>query len=83
MAEAIQKKGVLLGVPKGIWRVIRCNPFCAGGYDPVERDPKNPPLPWESRLDYEARLAAVKNIDFEGDIETAIQNKSTDKDTAE
>ena len=38
MIEAIRKKGVLVGVAKGIWRVLRCQPFNPGGYDPVEKE---------------------------------------------
>ncbi|MDD5197433.1 MAG: membrane protein insertion efficiency factor YidD [Candidatus Gracilibacteria bacterium] len=37
MVESIEKKGVVRGVPKGIWRVLRCNPWSRGGYDPVEK----------------------------------------------
>jgi putative membrane protein insertion efficiency factor len=33
--DAINKYGVLKGCIKGIYRVIRCNPFNKGGYDPV------------------------------------------------
>lgn len=40
MAESIEKKGVMRGVPKGIWRILRCNPWSRGGYDPVEREEK-------------------------------------------
>ncbi|MBO5733424.1 MAG: membrane protein insertion efficiency factor YidD [Clostridia bacterium] len=36
--EAIEKKGVVRGGAKAIWRILRCNPFCKGGYDPVEKD---------------------------------------------
>lgn len=32
---AIEKYGVLRGTAKAIWRILRCNPFCRGGYDPV------------------------------------------------
>ncbi|MDD3468389.1 MAG: membrane protein insertion efficiency factor YidD [Thermoguttaceae bacterium] len=32
--EAVQKYGVIRGTLKGIWRILRCNPFCKGGYDP-------------------------------------------------
>lgn len=34
--EAIEKKGVLVAIPLIIWRVLKCNPFHPGGYDPVE-----------------------------------------------
>lgn len=33
--EAIEKKGVIKGLLYGIWRILRCNPFSKGGYDPV------------------------------------------------
>lgn len=33
--EAIQKHGVLKGGALAFWRILRCNPFCKGGYDPV------------------------------------------------
>jgi hypothetical protein len=34
--EAIQKYGVVLGGIKTTWRIMRCNPFNKGGYDPVK-----------------------------------------------
>jgi len=33
--QAIEKYGLLKGVLKGIWRILRCNPFFPGGYDPA------------------------------------------------
>jgi len=33
--EAINKHGVIKGSALGTWRIIRCNPFSKGGYDPV------------------------------------------------
>ena len=33
--EAIQKHGAFKGGLLAIWRILRCNPFCKGGYDPV------------------------------------------------
>lgn len=33
--EAIEKYGVLKGGLMAGWRILRCNPFTKGGYDPV------------------------------------------------
>lgn len=33
--EALQKHGVIKGSLLAIWRILRCNPFSKGGYDPV------------------------------------------------
>lgn len=33
--EAVQKRGVLKGCALGTWRILRCQPFNRGGYDPV------------------------------------------------
>ena len=33
--QAIYKYGVLRGSLMGIWRILRCNPFSRGGFDPV------------------------------------------------
>ena len=40
MVESIEKRGVVRGILKGIWRVLRCNPWSKGGYDPVEKPMK-------------------------------------------
>ena len=34
-AQAILAHGVLKGVLLASWRILRCQPFCAGGLDPV------------------------------------------------
>lgn len=34
--EAIKKYGALKGGFLAIWRILRCNPFNKGGYDPVK-----------------------------------------------
>ncbi len=36
MVEAIEKYGVIKGALMGIWRLLRCQPFSKGGFDPVE-----------------------------------------------
>ena len=33
--EAFQKRGFFVGMILTVWRILRCNPFCRGGYDPV------------------------------------------------
>lgn len=33
--EAIEKHGAFFGLGLAIWRVLRCNPFSRGGWDPV------------------------------------------------
>lgn len=32
---AIERFGVIRGTLMGMWRILRCNPFSKGGYDPV------------------------------------------------
>jgi len=34
--EAIERYGALRGTGMAAWRLFRCQPFCAGGYDPVK-----------------------------------------------
>ncbi len=34
--EAIEKHGLLTGSIKGLIRILRCQPFSKGGYDPVK-----------------------------------------------
>ena len=43
--EAFSKRGFFVGFILTAWRLLRCNPFGKGGYDPVPergfRNPKN------------------------------------------
>ena len=34
-AQAIQEFGILRGSVLAVWRLLRCNPFSHGGFDPV------------------------------------------------
>ena len=34
--QAVEKKGIIEGCALGIWRLLRCQPFNKGGYDPVK-----------------------------------------------
>jgi putative membrane protein insertion efficiency factor len=44
---ALQEFGILRGLVLAMWRVLRCNPFSHGGYDPVDAQhlfsPPSPP----------------------------------------
>ena len=33
--EAVEKHGAFMGGFLAFWRILRCNPFSKGGYDPV------------------------------------------------
>ena len=39
--EAVQKRGFFIGLGLTVWRILRCNPFCKGGYDPVPERPSH------------------------------------------
>ena len=48
MIDAVQSRGPLRGMGLGVWRILRCNPFTAGGYDPA-------PAPRQTRQTTEPR----------------------------
>jgi putative membrane protein insertion efficiency factor len=48
--QAVQRFGILRGLVLAGWRLLRCNPWSSGGYDPVE----------EQRL-FKARPAAARS----------------------
>ena len=33
--ECINNHGAIIGILLGVWRILRCNPFSKGGYDPA------------------------------------------------
>jgi putative membrane protein insertion efficiency factor len=35
--EAVKERGIVVGGALATYRVLRCNPFCKCGYDPVPR----------------------------------------------
>ena len=47
--EAFRKRGFIIGFILTVWRILRCNPFSKGGYDPVPdrglRNPKDLKMP--------------------------------------
>ncbi|WP_194896975.1 membrane protein insertion efficiency factor YidD [Catenulispora pinisilvae] len=41
--EAVKTHGAIKGGGMTVWRVLRCNPWSSGGYDPVKpREPRGP-----------------------------------------
>jgi putative membrane protein insertion efficiency factor len=43
--QAIRTQGVLRGLVLAGWRILRCNPWSHGGFDPVEDQHVFPPRP--------------------------------------
>lgn len=35
--EALREWGAVVGLALTVWRILRCNPFGKGGYDPVPK----------------------------------------------
>ena len=35
--EAFKDWGLIIGLILTVWRILRCNPFSRGGYDPVPK----------------------------------------------
>lgn len=52
--QALQRHGAAAGTYLAAARIVRCNPFCLGGHDPV---PDNPPrlFTWFSRESCDSR----------------------------
>ena len=50
--EAFKKRGFFVGMILTVWRILRCNPYSKGGYDPVpERGLRNKPQKTDARED--------------------------------
>ena len=47
--QAIQRYGILRGLVLAVWRLLRCNPFSHGGFDPVEAQRLFKPRPPSTR----------------------------------
>jgi putative membrane protein insertion efficiency factor len=37
--QTLQRRGVVMGVPLTVWRILRCNPWSSGGVDEVKTGP--------------------------------------------
>ena len=60
--EAFHKRGFFVGLGLTVWRILRCNPFCRPGYDPVPdkgRRKKYPRVPFD-RMRERSNDGAIK-----------------------
>jgi putative membrane protein insertion efficiency factor len=57
--QAIRELGVARGTILAAWRLLRCNPFSAGGYDPLEARAIFKPKPDEPAQARPTRTGAV------------------------
>ena len=74
--EAYSKRGFFVGTILTVWRILRCNPFSRGGYDPVpERGLRNPP---ERREQYYADLARKRCECDTAHTDTTEKEKETE-----
>jgi len=56
------KRGFFVGFGLTVWRILRCNPFCAGGYDPVPPK-KIPKYRRDTKDGEEDSLSALKETE--------------------
>jgi putative membrane protein insertion efficiency factor len=69
---AVQHHGVLRGVPLAAWRVLRCNPFSDGGYDPVPERLGRPGSPgWRGPVDDPSVPSSPMSDDGGSDLQVA------------
>ena len=66
--EAFQKRGFFVGFGLTVWRILRCNPYGAGGYDPVpEKKARGKRIPKYDRDGANENASAEDNASTEND----------------
>jgi putative membrane protein insertion efficiency factor len=50
--QAIRRFGILRGLVLAVWRLLRCNPFSHGGFDPVDAQHLFRPRPAPSQTSH-------------------------------
>ena len=67
--EAFTKRGFFVGFGLSVWRILRCQPFCPGGYDPVP--PKKIPKYQRDRT----KEALVSHGENDNDDEKSLNDR--------
>ena len=70
--DAVREWGILCGTAMTAWRILRCNPFSRGGYDPVP-----------TRQEVKERLAARRGKNRTPSPDNAGAGTSPDKDQSQ
>lgn len=71
--EAFEKRGFFVGLFLSVWRILRCNPFCVPGYDPV---PEKGEWPWTVRKKLREAADAARLSPVAKDEEDSDENES-------
>ena len=77
--EALQKKGIVVGTIMGTYRILRCNPFCEGGHDPVDPREKKPNKTEADFTRVENNPYLKENLDLDSSSSPPKTNKSRDE----
>lgn len=78
--EAFSKRGFFVGLILTVWRILRCNPFCRGGYDPV---PDVGLVPECRKKGYKAKATEQQSAPCNHDRDAQKNTHRTDESDAE
>ena len=80
--EAFQKRGFFIGLILTVYRILRCNPFCAGGYDPVPLKGLRNPKGQQGEEDvYDGSNGGKDIVMFNYDLPIDCQEKSKEQNS--
>ena len=73
--EAFRKRGFIIGIMLTVYRIMRCNPFSFGGYDPVpEKGEKWNPVKRYEQMKMNGELSDTEDPDEYSDGEEQNPN---------
>ena len=84
--EAFEKRGFFAGMILTVWRILRCNPFCKAGYDPVPETGLIPMILRKNKKDVQSAPCTNNNRDAQENThdlidESANNTKSNENST--